>query len=139
LAFYGCEIAPKRDPSGERYYVFEYKCESVFGNRVEFRAKLDPGKFAILIVKSIRCTISWKRLNVRAYLQPDSNFNTETAAHERNGNDHCSDDQEKWFAWLDRAGALHLCDWGDDEDSFIDAICAAVRANAPILVLELLG
>jgi hypothetical protein len=46
-----CEIAPKRDPSGERSYVFECTCESVFGNRVAFRAKLDPSKFAILIVK----------------------------------------------------------------------------------------
>jgi len=46
-----CEIAPKCDPSGERSYVFEYTCESVFGNRVAFRAKLDPSKFAILIVK----------------------------------------------------------------------------------------
>jgi hypothetical protein len=70
---------------------------------------------------------------------PNTNFSTETAAYERYGNNRCSDDQEKWFAWLDRAGALHLCDRGDDEDSFVDAICAAIRANAPILVLELLG
>jgi hypothetical protein len=69
----------------------------------------------------------------------DSNFSTETAAHERDGNDDCPDDQAKWFTWLDRVGALHICDWGDDEASLIDAICAAVRANAPILVLELLG
>jgi len=44
-----CEIVPKRNPSGERSYIFEYTCESVFGNRVAFRAKLDPSKFAILM------------------------------------------------------------------------------------------
>ena len=63
-----CEIAPKRDPSGERFYLFEYTCESVFDNRVAFRAKLDPSKFAILIVKSTRWTISWEGSDLRAYL-----------------------------------------------------------------------
>jgi hypothetical protein len=42
-----CEIAPKRNPSDERSYIFEYTCESVFSNRVALRAKLDPSKFAI--------------------------------------------------------------------------------------------
>jgi hypothetical protein len=63
-----CEIVPKRGPSGKRTYVFECTCESVFGNRVAFRAKLDPRKFAILIVKSIRWTISWEGSDFRAYL-----------------------------------------------------------------------
>jgi hypothetical protein len=69
----------------------------------------------------------------------ESHFSTETAAYERDGNSHCPEDQEKWFAWIERARALHKCNWRDDNGALLRDICDAIDKNARILVLERLG
>jgi hypothetical protein len=74
-----------------------------------------------------------------AGIDPTGSFSTEVAAYDRNGNDHCPNDQQKWFAWIERSGAVHKCDWWDDENDLLKDICEAIDAKAPTLVLERLG
>ena len=68
-----------------------------------------------------------------------SGFSTETASYSRTGNSHCRDDNRKWFAWKKACGALHKCDFWDDEASLLRDIQEAVDTKATVLILERLG
>ncbi|MCC0004605.1 MAG: hypothetical protein H6872_05500 [Methylobacteriaceae bacterium] len=74
-----------------------------------------------------------------AGIDPTGSFSTEVAAYDHEGNEHCPDDQKRWFAWVERSGAVHKCDWWDDENDLLEDICEATDAKAPILVLERLS
>ena len=75
---------------------------------------------------------------IAAGLDPSGPFSPETAAYERYGNDHCPEDNEKWFAWLQRVNAVHSCNWRDAETLAQD-IADAIEQRADILVLQRLS
>jgi hypothetical protein len=72
---------------------------------------------------------------IAAGLEPDGPFSPETAAYERHGNDHCSEDNEKWFAWLKNANAIHSCNWRDS-GTLAQDIIDSIDQGAAILVLH---
>mgnify|MGYP005811889473 CR=1 FL=1 len=74
-----------------------------------------------------------------ADIDPRGHFSTEVAASDRYGNNHCREDQEKWFAWIKRANAVHRCNWWDDEKAILEDICDVIEMKASILVLERIG
>lgn len=69
----------------------------------------------------------------------NSSFSTEAAAGSATANDHCPEDQAKWFGWLNSANALHKCNWADDEDSVLQDISEAIEKKVRILVIERIG
>jgi hypothetical protein len=70
-----------------------------------------------------------------AAIAPTSGFSAETAAYERHGNSHCHEENEKWFAWLDRNNAVHSCNWRDSGTLSQD-LADAIDLGADILVLH---
>lgn len=72
---------------------------------------------------------------IAAGLDPRGPFSPETAAYERYGNNHCPEDNEKWFAWLKGVNAVHSCNWRDAETLPHD-LADAIEQGANILVLH---
>jgi len=66
-------------------------------------------------------------------------FSTEAAAGCDTANNHCPEDQAKWYAWLDQANAIHKCNWWDDEESVLRDISEAIEKKVKILVIERIG
>jgi hypothetical protein len=79
-----------------------------------------------------------KDAKLAAKINPNSAFSAETAAYERHGNDHCSSENEKWFAWLDQNNAIHSCNWRDS-GTLAQDLANAIAQDADILVLHRLS
>jgi hypothetical protein len=74
-----------------------------------------------------------------AGIDKTSSFSTEAAAGCKTANSHCPEDQAKWFDWLNRANALHKCNWAEDENSILRDISEAIEKKVSILVIERIG
>jgi hypothetical protein len=74
-----------------------------------------------------------------AGIDKHGSFSTEAAAGCDSANDHCPEDQAKWYAWLDHANALHKCNWAECDESVLSDISEAVRKKVQILVIERIG
>jgi hypothetical protein len=79
-----------------------------------------------------------KDAKIAAGINQNSAFSAETAAFERHGNDHCSAENEKWFAWLAKNNAIHSCNWRDS-GTLAQDLANAIAQDADILVLHRLS